>query len=120
MIVAPHIRTAERLPGVDGRSGIRIDLSVPAGLHYLEGHFPACPLLPGVVQLTWAIELAKQHLPIAGQFHGVSALKFMRVIQPGEPVSLLLNFDTAKRQLTFEYRSAGGVCASGAVSFAAS
>jgi len=117
MIVAPHIRATERLPGADGRSGVQLELSVPAGLYYLQGHFRDCPLLPGVVQLTWAINFAKQYLPIVGEFRGVSALKFMRVIQPDEPVALRLNFDAGKYQLTFEYRNAGGVCASGAVSF---
>ena len=122
MIVAPLLRATERLIGADsadaGKSGIRLELVIPADLHYLQGHFPGCPLLPGVVQLTWAIDFAKQYLPIVGSFRGVSNLKFMRVIQPDRPVSLTLDFEAAKNQLTFEYRNADGVCSSGGIAFA--
>ncbi|HYM34355.1 MAG TPA: hypothetical protein VET48_03110, partial [Steroidobacteraceae bacterium] len=82
------------------------------------GHFPGCPLLPGGVQVTWAIEFARRYLSVAGEFRGVSGLKFMRVIQPGHPIVLQLSFAAATGQLQFEYRNASGVCASGVVLFA--
>ena len=41
----------------------------------------------------------------------------MRVIQPGDRVTLLLEFDAARRELTFEYQLAGESCSSGRASF---
>ena len=36
-----------------------LTLRIPPNLFYLEGHFPGMPILPGVVQLHWAVFYAK-------------------------------------------------------------
>ena len=42
--------------------GIRVDLRVPADLACFPDHFPGFPLLPGVVQLDWALALARPQI----------------------------------------------------------
>lgn len=112
VIVAPEIRAIERTT-----RGVRIVLAIPADLSYFEGHFPGCPLLPGVVQLTWAIELGRKHLDVAGQFRLLKGVKFTRVIQPGATVTLQLDYASDAGELAFAYEQDGRVCSNGIAVF---
>lgn len=94
-----------------------IELQVPRELSWFEGHFPGCPLLPGVIQTTWAVRLAQAHLPVPARFRSLSGVKFMRFILPGAQVVLSLEFDAARNELEFEYREGGAVSASGTIGF---
>ena len=38
------------------------EIAVPDDLFFLQGHFPQQPILPGVVQIHWAIMLAAAQL----------------------------------------------------------
>ncbi|HEU4780700.1 MAG TPA: hypothetical protein VFS58_12535 [Steroidobacteraceae bacterium] len=84
---------------------------------YFEGHFPGCPVLPGVVQVGWAIEFARLHIPLSARFRSMAAVKFMRVIQPMAAVTLRLSADTDLRELSFEYLVSDRPCSSGRVLF---
>jgi 3-hydroxymyristoyl/3-hydroxydecanoyl-(acyl carrier protein) dehydratase len=112
VIVVPEICSSERIA-----RGIRLQLQIPHGLQYFEGHFPDCPLLPGVVQITWAIELGRQHLQFAGAFRALGAVKFTRVILPGTSVTLVLEFEDDKRRLDFAYELDGSTCSNGSALF---
>jgi 3-hydroxymyristoyl/3-hydroxydecanoyl-(acyl carrier protein) dehydratase len=112
MIVVPEICALER-----SADGVHLQLSVPADLNYFEGHFPDCPLLPGVVQISWAIELGRTHVPFQGRFRALSAVKFMRVILPGSVVGLELAYSPPKGELTFVYRLNGSECSNGTALF---
>lgn len=116
MIDLPEIDSIER--SRDGRESLTLRFVIPATLRYFEGHFPGVPLLPGVVQIGWAIELARQHLsqPALAGFRSLSGVKFMQVIQPGAQIALLLTSDSPS-QLSFEYRAGGVLCSTGRVSF---
>jgi 3-hydroxymyristoyl/3-hydroxydecanoyl-(acyl carrier protein) dehydratase len=113
--------TALQLPEIDSlrqdAGGVSLSFVVPAESSYFDGHFPECPLLPGVVQVGWAIELARRYLPAAPRFRGLSGVKFMRVIQPGAAIVLRLEAAADGRELSFEYRCDGQPCSSGRVSF---
>lgn len=117
MIDLPAIDSIERARD-GGREALTLRFVIPATLRYFEGHFPGVPLLPGVVQIGWAIELARQHLaePTLTGFRSLSAVKFTRVIQPGARVSLLLTHESPA-QIAFEYRADGVLCSTGRVSF---
>ncbi len=112
MILLPEIDSLERTS-----DGLSLHFVVPADCSYFAGHFPDCPLLPGVVQIGWAVELARQHVPFAAQFHALAGVKFMRVIQPGDAIALQLAFDADARELSFEYRCGGQPCSGGRVLF---
>ncbi|MFL6656471.1 MAG: AMP-binding protein [Massilia sp.] len=112
---------APRLPRVtvieqDGQR-VLLGLTVPATLYYLDGHFPQAPVLPGVVQLDWAIHYGRAHFGLGPHFQGVNALKFQQVILPESPLFLELLHDTAKGSLQFRYFSDVGPHAGGRILF---
>ena len=103
-----------------GPAGFHVDLRVPADLACFPDHFPGAPMLPGVVQLNWAFELARPHFALPPRFRQLDRLKFTRVVGPGSTISLDLSFDAARGELSFCYRdSAGRECSSGRFGFAA-
>jgi 3-hydroxymyristoyl/3-hydroxydecanoyl-(acyl carrier protein) dehydratase len=112
VIVLPEICSSERTA-----RGVSLKLKVPVDLTYFDGHFRDCPLLPGVVQISWAIELGRQHLRFAGTFRALNAVKFSRVIMPGSTVTLALEYSNDKRQLDFAYELDGRTCSSGSAVF---
>nr|WP_299242075.1 AMP-binding protein [uncultured Halomonas sp.] len=85
-------RRVPRWLGVEfeGDERCRVTLEVPERLIYLQGHFDAKPVVPGVVIVQWAIELAREHLGLKGEFQGLERVKFPRLLCPGDRVELLL------------------------------
>jgi len=83
--------------------GAEIDLVVPHDLHYFYGHFPGAPVVPGVVQIKWAIELGRELLHAGGNFSGIEALKFQRIMQPGTRATLKLDYSAASGKLRFSF-----------------
>ena len=112
MLVLPDIDALER-----AQDHLNLRLLVPDTNLYFAGHFPGCPVVPGVVQVGWAIEFARLHIPYSGRFRALAAVKFMRVIQPNAALTLRLAADAAKRALSFEYQLSGEPCSSGRVLF---
>lgn len=94
-----------------------LGLTVPAALSYLEGHFPQAPILPGVVQVDWAIYYSRAHFALAPSFCGINALKFQKVILPDAPLYLELTHDTLKGSVQFRYFSDAGPHAGGRILF---
>jgi acyl-coenzyme A synthetase/AMP-(fatty) acid ligase len=71
-------------------AGVELDLFLQDSLRWFKGHFPGQPILPGVVQLHWAMAAAREHLKLEGAFKGLRAIKFMRPLRPGTRVTLSL------------------------------
>lgn len=88
-------------------------LAVPADLDYFPGHFPQAPVLPGVVQVAWALRLAASRLGTPPHCREMEALKFQRLLQPGSRVTLALRFDRARSKLHFAYRDGDDTFSSG-------
>ena len=112
MILLPEIEALER-----SSDHVSLRFVVPVTLAYFEGHFPGCPVLPGVVQVGWAIEFARRHVPFSGAFRSLAVVKFMRVVHPNDAVALRLVPDAERRALMFEYHRAGDACSSGRILF---
>lgn len=115
--------TRPRLPQIlekttDEASGkYVVEFIVPHDLFYLEGHFPGRPILPGVVQISWAIHYFRELFGDPGDFLRLEVLKFQQVIQPGEKISLNMTWDTTKNKLTFHYTGRDCSHASGRIVF---
>jgi acyl-coenzyme A synthetase/AMP-(fatty) acid ligase/3-hydroxymyristoyl/3-hydroxydecanoyl-(acyl carrier protein) dehydratase len=92
-----------------------LQLSVPPDLAYFSGHFPKAPVLPGVVQVEWALNLGRQLLKLDGAFAGMEVLKFQQLVRPGDEIQLHLRFDAERSKLYFAYRNATATCSSGRI-----
>jgi len=92
-------------------------LPLDADLVAFDGHFPQARILPGVVQLDWAIHYAREAFAMPPRFERMDALKFQHVARPGDCLQLTLGWDADKSVLSFRYVSDHGVHASGRVVF---
>ena len=92
-------------------------LKVPHDLVYFRGHFPDAPIVAGVVQIKWAIELAGRYLGVGGTFAGMEALKFQQVMRPGITVTLSLRWAGRDGKLHFVYSADGARYGSGRLRF---
>jgi 3-hydroxymyristoyl/3-hydroxydecanoyl-(acyl carrier protein) dehydratase len=92
-----------------------IDIVVPPDLRYFDGHFPDAPVVPGIVQIKWAVELARRYLGTGLGFGGMEALKFRRAMTPGTRATLALEYTESSGKLRFAFASADVRYSSGRV-----
>jgi len=90
-----------------------LQLQVPADLAYFPGHFPQAPVLPGATQVAWVLQLAAARLGTPLQCREMEALKFQRLLQPDDRVTLTLRIDRARGKLHFAYREGDTAYSSG-------
>lgn len=90
-------------------------LDVPHDLDYFTGHFPGAPILPGVVQIKWAMSIADRCLGVHGELTGLTTLKFQQVIRPCDRLSLVLEYAEKPGKLRFAFSSAQGRLSSGCI-----
>ncbi len=83
-----------------------------------QGHFDGLPVLAGVVQVTWAQQLAVKAFAINAPFKNLRSNKFQQLVRPPVSLHLVLEYKPAKGLVKFTYRSARGVAATGALVFA--
>jgi hypothetical protein len=81
-------------------------LWVAETLSYFEGHFRDNPILPGIVQIDWAVSAAQSVFSSTPEdaFYGMSRLKFRAPIRPGTWLKMSLQLDT--ENINFELRDA--------------
>jgi 3-hydroxymyristoyl/3-hydroxydecanoyl-(acyl carrier protein) dehydratase len=96
---------------------VKLELSLPPGLLYFEGHFDGLPILPGVVQLHWALGFARQHLPLGGRLPVEMQIKFRQPIRSEARLVLVLGLKEMpdRKQVTFAYRCGDIPCSSGKI-----
>jgi 3-hydroxymyristoyl/3-hydroxydecanoyl-(acyl carrier protein) dehydratase len=94
-----------------------LDISVPGNLFFFQGHFPGHAILPGVVQVHWAIELARTHLGLKPLFRSIEGLKFHHVIKPETKLRLTLEKSEQTGKLHFSFASEIGVHSQGRILF---
>jgi len=93
-------------------------LAMDADLAAFRGHFPGNPILPGVVQVDWAIRFGVQAFGDLGRFRGIDHLKFQDLVRPGEVLELKLSFDPGHGRLRFRFQAGSAKKSSGVVLFA--
>ncbi|QXE07910.1 MULTISPECIES: acyl-CoA synthetase family protein [Pseudomonas] len=114
-LLAPRPKAPEVLEQVETDGEWSLQLSVPPDLAYFSGHFPKAPVLPGVVQVEWALNLGRQLLNLPDKFTGMEVLKFQQLVRPGDEVQLHLRFDPERGKLYFAYRNDTATCSSGRI-----
>jgi hypothetical protein len=115
LLLAPRPKAPEVLEQVVVDGEWSLQLAVPPDLAYFSGHFPTAPVLPGVVQVEWALNLGQQFMNLPGRFAGMEVLKFQQLVRPGDEVQLHLRYDAARAKLYFAYRNEAATCSSGRV-----
>ncbi|WP_223669730.1 ApeI family dehydratase [Kangiella shandongensis] len=103
----------------ENKGEVIFELEIDASLDAFAGHFDTFPIVPGVVQIQWALHFFGHYMkqPDASshrwQITKVTKLKFQHVITPRTIVSLALNYDDSKQSLSFALTSAEGQHSSG-------
>jgi 3-hydroxyacyl-[acyl-carrier-protein] dehydratase len=111
MTSLPTVLNRSRAPEV-------FTLAMDADLTAFQGHFPGNPILPGVVQVDWAVRFGTEAFGGLGRFRAIEHLKFHDLIKPGDTLELHLGFDPALGRLTFRYLAGGARKSTGVILFA--
>ena len=112
---------SDELDEREASARVVLDLHVPPALAHFPGHFPGLPILPGVVQIDWAVRLARLHLPgcCAGAFSALEGVKFQALVLPDARLELALFWNAAKDRLEFSYANGQRKCSTGRLVFGA-
>lgn len=107
------------LPQIDSSSAsgasVTYRLRVPPALEHFKGHFPGFPILPGIVQLDWAVRLGRLHFQGLEASTGVDNFKCQALVFPGAGLTLELRRD--ETGLHFRYSDAQRTYSSGKILF---
>jgi len=91
----------------------RFLLDLQAELTCLAGHFVGHPILPGVVQLHWAVMLARSRFGFSGTPREVLRLKFRHIAVPPRLIELQIEHPVSSRVafrlVSFQHIHAQGV-----------
>lgn len=115
LLVSPRTQAPDLVAQEQRDDELRLELIVPLDLAHFPGHFPGTPILPGVVQVDWAMNLAQRLMDLPPRFAGMEVLKFQQLVRPGDRISLTLRFDPGRSKLHFAYRNGEAACSSGRI-----
>lgn len=79
-----------------------VQIYLDPDLVWFEGHFPGQKILPGVVQISWALEFAKRFVPGA-EIKETPLIKFSKPLVPEDLVTLKLAYVPEKKTVRFSY-----------------
>lgn len=69
---------------------LRYLLNIAADAPCFAGHFPGNPILPGIIQLHWAVLLARRHLSPPALPMQIKGVKFRNTVRPPRLLELRL------------------------------
>jgi 3-hydroxymyristoyl/3-hydroxydecanoyl-(acyl carrier protein) dehydratase len=82
---------------------IILAMRIPEDLSYFVGHFDAIPVVPGVVQIHWAVHYARQYFKIDQRFSHMEVIKFKELLLPNQHLQLDLHYQQTDCKLRFCY-----------------
>lgn len=118
---APEVLLRQALPTAaiidDQRNGDdgahELALRLPLDLACFADHFPTLPVLPGVLQLQWALAFGAERFGTPRACRRMDMLKFHHLLRPGDRPLLRLRHDAMARRLHFAYQLGGAEASSG-------
>ena len=91
-------------------------LEITDSLDCLKGHFDKFPVIPGVAQIQWAIDIVLNHLsPEKIRFSSMEQVKFRDLLKPNQIVELEIMFNREKNSFKFKYLKKEQVFSSGII-----
>lgn len=106
MVANTPVEVARRPVLIDvkvAQGHVDAQLLVTPDLAGFAGHFPDFPILPGVVQIDWAVHYAQEFLLLDEPVIRVERLKFTCPISPNTPLQLSLIYDAGKASVDFRF-----------------
>lgn len=92
-------------------TGHVFELKLPLDLALFDHHFRSAPVVPGVMQVAWALAFgARRYGPMA--CGTMDAVKFRRLVRPGDRLHLEVAYDATRGRLDFTVRIVGSLCSS--------
>ncbi len=92
-----------------------VEIDLPADHPAFAGHFPERPILPGVVQLDWAVRLASLAFDLSPQPACQVQVKFVQLVTPNQ--TLILRLNRTGETIRFEFRVGGAIASTGRFRF---
>lgn len=112
-IKSPAIIAATTASGV---SSLSLDIS--DNLECLKGHFDKFPLVPGVAQLQWAIDIGLNHFGITQRkFSSMEQVKFRDFLKPNQIIELEITRNSENNSLKFKYLKGDSIFSTGTIKF---
>lgn len=96
--------------------GFVVRLEIAEDHDCFRGHFPGFPVLPGVVQLHWAVEFAREYFGFTEAVCDIRRLKFKNIVIPPAAVTLEL-VRTGEDEARFVYFNSGATFSQGRLGF---
>ncbi|MFN2353945.1 MAG: 3-hydroxyacyl-ACP dehydratase FabZ family protein [Desulfopila sp.] len=93
-------------------------ITITEDSHWFSGHFPDNPILPGVAQLKYVVDLISAHCGIDLHIADLSRVKFRKIIHPGEVLTIEVTTTGTKNQYLFYITSGNEDVCSGKISCA--
>lgn len=90
----------------DDSPHLRILLEISPGLGWFRGHFPGNPVLPGIVQVHWAVTASRFLFGMDNGPGEIKQLKFKSVVTPPNVIELALCRPN-ECEVQFDYSSLG-------------
>ncbi len=92
---------------------VELFVRIQPELVYFDGHFPEQPILAGIAQLAWVEEYGRLFFSIDQPFLRMEVIKFKKIIQPNDMISLKLTWNNETEKLYFDLSSEAEAHASG-------
>lgn len=110
LLVATPMPVAPEVLAVRATSARVVELRarVPIDVAVCREHFPRAPIVPGVVQLSWADAWAREHAGLRGRFVALESVKFRHIVQPGDVLDARLEWDARDGRLHVRTWSSAG------------
>lgn len=89
----------------DNGDSLSCKLAIDASLPQFKGHFPGSPVLPGIAQVDWAVQLVKAWDHPATDIEHLSRVKFIRPVLPGDELQLTIE---RRDEGVYRYRFSAG------------
>lgn len=110
-MMSPPVTQLQRL----GDHQLELTIAIEPEQPCFAGHFDGWPVLAGVVQVDWVMQLARQHLGCEQRFLGLQSVKFQQLVRPPLLLALSLEYLPQRGLIRFSYRHGERLLSTGAI-----